>query len=206
MPIRKLLLQNQAWAYAFKSKFPELSAQVAQEQNPSVFWITCADSRVSPELITDSTLSELFVFRNVANIVNGDDLSSMSALEFAVKYLKVQHIVVCGHTNCGGIHSALQADQSFGKFMDPWLNNIRQLTKDHHDQLTGLSDQERFQTVVELNVKRSMSNIARSEAVQRRWEEEDAVPLSVHGLVLRLETLELHRLNPTLDGIEARDI
>ncbi|KAJ1978457.1 hypothetical protein H4R35_001898 [Dimargaris xerosporica] len=194
MAFKQLLTKNKAWAQAFRKDQGEVAVRASQGQAPAVLWFGCSDSRVSPELLGDTTLGEVFVHRNIANVINADDKNSMSVLEYAVKYLGVQHVVVCGHTACGGILAALSG-QSFGPSLDPWLGNIREIQQRHQTQLNALDDAGKQKLLTRLNVQRSLLNIAQSTPVQQRWQNSQAAPLSLHGVIFNLDTLQLESLD-----------
>ncbi|KAJ1929757.1 hypothetical protein IWQ60_000909 [Tieghemiomyces parasiticus] len=203
MPFRHFLSGNAQWAAEFKAKVPQLAAQLSQAQAPRTLWYTCADSRVSPEMITNSNPGELFVHRNIANVVSTTDLSAMSVLEFAVKVLKVEHIVVTGHAMCGGVLATLSG-QPAGEHLDEWLTPVKHLhalqkqgfTCDgqHLDQ--ALPKDQMELDLTKLNIRRSLSQLAQSTYVQARWQDATAPPLTLHGLYLNLDSFKLEVTHP----------
>ncbi|RKP39497.1 carbonic anhydrase [Dimargaris cristalligena] len=207
MPLEKILRQNQAWAASFKKEHPTLAARTAQGQAPAILWYGCSDSRASPEVVADCTLGDLFVQRNIANVVHRGDPSSMSVLEYAIRHLGVQHVVVCGHTKCGGVQAAL-ANKSVGSYLDPWLEKLKRLIPrippPSPPSLASSPDLERQRALIDLNVYQSLYEIAHSEVVQARWEE-NAIPLTLHGWVYNLETLELEDMAVEVNSREMAD-
>ncbi|KAJ1985670.1 hypothetical protein H4R33_003847 [Dimargaris cristalligena] len=226
MPLEKILRQNQAWAASFKKEHPTLAARTAQGQAPAILWYGCSDSRASPEVVADCTLGDLFVQRNIANVVHRGDPSSMSVLEYAIRHLGVQHVVVCGHTKCGGVQAAL-ANKSVGSYLDPWLEKLKRLIPripppsppslasspdvaccripaSEAATAVGYGELERQRALIDLNVYQSLYEIAHSEVVQVRWEE-NAIPLTLHGWVYNLETLELEDMAVEVNSREMAD-
>lgn len=179
----KLLVENQAWAQEKLDADPAFFERLSKGQSPEFLWIGCSDSRVPAEDITNSEPGEIFVHRNVANLVVNTDLNLLSVLEFAVNVLKVKHIIVCGHYSCGGVKAAM-SQQHIG-LINKWLRNIKDTYRIHRDELAGIEDSEVLaDRMVELNVKEQVRNLAKTSIVQKAWKKERR-PL-LHGWVYGL--------------------
>ncbi len=182
---KKLLRNNQAWLEQKLALDERYFERQAEGQQPPFLWIGCADSRVSPQEITGSEGGDLFVHRNIANIVNHSDLNLMSMLEFGVLELRVDHIIVCGHTRCGGVQAAL-GHRKLG-IIDKWIRSIKDVYHLHREELEAEKEEvARWDKLVELNVRDQVMNLAKTSFVQRRWHEGDFPVL--HGWVYHLET------------------
>lgn len=170
---------------------------LASGQNPELLYIGCSDSRVTAEDIMGLQPGEAFVHRNIANLVNNVDLSVMSVLNYAVRHLKVNHVVVCGHYNCGGVKAAMQpADMGI---LNPWLRNIRDVYRLHKEELNGITNEAlRYDRLVELNVQEQCVNLIKTAAVQEANKERG---LRVHGWVFDIRTGRLIDLNIDFDNI-----
>ncbi len=181
---KKLLDNNQAWVREMLDLDREFFRRQSEGQHPPFLWIGCADSRVSPDEITGSHSGDMFVHRNIANIVNHSDLNLMSLLEYGVLELRVDHIIVCGHTRCGGVKAAL-GHRKIG-ILDKWIRAIKDVYHLHRDELERLEDEGRvWDRLVELNVREQMTNLAKTSFVQKRWSEGEFPVL--HGWVYHLE-------------------
>jgi carbonic anhydrase len=186
---KKLLSNNEAWIRQKLEVDEGYFRRQSQGQHPPFLWIGCADSRVVPHEITGSHAGDLFVHRNIANIVTHSDLNLMSVLEFGVLELRVDHIVVCGHTKCGGVQAAL-GHRRFG-IIDKWIRTIKDVYHLHREELEKLEDEEElWARLVELNVREQVLNLAKTSFVQRRWQKGEFPVL--HGWVYHVEdgTLE----------------
>lgn len=179
-----------------QSENPGLFDQLAKGQAPDVLWIGCADSRVPPTQIVDGEPGELFVHRNVANVVSESDPNGMSVLQFAVESLEVRHIVICGHYGCGGVQAVL-SDETSGSLSD-WLEPLHELVTEHESELDGLDEQARWDRACELNVEAQVERIARTAIVQQAWDR--GQDLSVHGWIYRLENGRIRDLGVRVDG------
>lgn len=165
----KLLLENKAWAAEKIHDDPEYFVRLAKLQKPEFLWIGCSDSRVPANQITGTLPGEVFVHRNVSNLMVEGDLNLLSVLHYAVNYLKVKHIIVCGHYGCGGVKAALDND-SYG-ILDQWLINIKRIRDDNREELAALEDiDERADRLVELNVVQQVHNIAHTDIIREVWE------------------------------------
>ncbi len=165
---KKLLLSNKAWASERLEVDEHYFDDLSKDQNPLFLWIGCADSRVPAEEITHADPGEIFVHRNVANMVVHTDMNLLSVLQYAVEVLKIRHIIVCGHYNCGGVKAAM-TNKDFG-LINKWLRNIKEVYEKHYDELQAIGDeQSRFNAMVELNVKEQIQNLAKTTIVQKAW-------------------------------------
>lgn len=165
---KKLLLSNKAWASERLAVDENYFENLSKDQNPLFLWIGCADSRVPAEEITHADPGEIFVHRNVANMVVHTDINLLSVLQYAVEVLQVKHIIVCGHYNCGGVRAAM-TNTDYG-LINKWLRNIKEVYEKHFEQLTTINnEQDRFNTLVELNVAEQIKNLAKTTIVQKAW-------------------------------------
>ncbi len=197
MKIAQIFANNQAWIAAKLKEQPDYFTNLAYGQNPDVLYIGCSDSRVTAEELMGAKPGEVFVYRNIANMVNNIDLSAMSVINYAVNYLHVKSIVVCGHYNCGGVKAAMQA-ADLG-ILNPWLRSIRDVYRLHKTELDAISDlDQRYNRQVELNVQEQCVNVIKTADVQRGIK---AKELAVHGWVFDLHTGELKDLKIDFDGI-----
>lgn len=172
--------RNRAWAADKKAKDPEFFDKLSAGQSPDYLWIGCSDSRIPAEQITGLEPGEAFVHRNIANLVCNTDLNVMSVIQYAVRHLKVKHIVVCGHYGCGGVKAAMTA-QDLG-ILNPWLRNIRDVYRLHEKELDAIPDEEaRYNRLVELNVIEQCRNVVKTAALQQSYAE-NGFPV-VHGWV-----------------------
>jgi carbonic anhydrase len=183
-PITNLLQNNKAWAAERIKRDPTFFTRLATIQAPEFLWIGCSDSRVPANEIVGLDPGELFVHRNVANVVVHTDLNCLSVLQFAVDVLKVKHVIVCGHYGCGGIHAALEK-QSHG-LIDNWLRHVQDVERDYEDELALIADQQaRENRLCELNVAEQVRNVARTTIVQDAWRGGHDVRL--HGWIYGLK-------------------
>lgn len=164
----KLLLENKAWAAEKVQDDPEFFSRLAHLQTPEFLWIGCSDSRVPANEITGTQPGEIFVHRNIANMVVHTDLNLLSVLQYAVDVLKVKHIIVCGHYGCGGVKAAL-TQHSFG-IINKWLRNIKDVYRFHQDEIDALkTEDEKVDRLIELNVQEQVMNLAKTSIVQKAW-------------------------------------
>jgi carbonic anhydrase len=183
-PFKKLLDNNKAWAAARVKHDPTFFTRLASQQAPQFLWIGCADSRVPANEIVGLDPGELFVHRNVANVVVHTDLNCLSVLQFAIDVLKVKHVIVCGHYGCGGIHAALEK-QSHG-LIDNWLRHVQDVERDYEDELALITDPNaRVDRLCELNVAEQVRNVARTTIVQDAWRA--GHDLQLHGWIYGLK-------------------
>ncbi len=192
-PFEKILQDNKAWAAQQLATDPEYFKRLIEIQSPEVLWIGCSDSRVPADKITGTQPGEIFVHRNVANLVVHTDLNLLSVLQYAVEVLKVKHIIVCGHHNCGGIRAALR-NQSLG-LIDKWLWNIKNVYLQYKDEINALaSEDEKVDLLTELNVKEQVLNLAKTSIIQKAWKNNKAPDL--HGWIYDLRD---GIINPVFD-------
>lgn len=183
-PYDRLLLENKAWSKEMHQEDPEFFKRLAALQKPEFLWIGCSDSRVPADKITGTQPGEIFVHRNIANLVVHTDLNLLSVLQYAVEVLQVKHIIVCGHYGCGGIKAAM-THHSFG-IINKWLKNIKDVYRFNRDEIEAIGDEEeRTNLLVELNVKEQVMNLAKTSIVQRAWKDKGGPDL--HGWVYGLD-------------------
>src|SRR6478609_4001158 len=167
-PYEKLLLENKAWAQEHVETDPEYFTRMSKVQTPEFLWIGCSDSRVPANEITNTDPGEIFVHRNIANLVVHTDLNLLSVLQYAVEVLKVEHVIVCGHYGCGGVKAAL-THTDLG-LINKWLRNIKDTYFYHKDELNAIQDMEkRTDRLTELSVMDQVMNLAQTSIIQRAW-------------------------------------
>jgi carbonic anhydrase len=181
--LNHLLVNNREWAAAMRAKEPEFFSKLQGVQSPEYLWIGCSDSRVPANQITGLLPGEVFVHRNVANVVVHSDLNCLSVMQFAVEVLKVRHILVVGHYGCGGVLAAL-SNLRFG-LIDNWLRHVQDVRNKHAALLEQFPDVERQDRLCDLNVIEQVANVCETTIVQQAWER--GQDLTVHGWVYRLE-------------------
>jgi carbonic anhydrase len=201
--IDELLNKNKAWAAAMTADDPDFFARLAAQQAPAYLWIGCADSRVPATQLVDLRPGEMFVHRNVANVVVHSDLNCLAVLNFAIDVLRVRHIIICGHYGCGGVDAALN-NRSFG-LIDNWLRHVQD-ARNKHLELLGQcrDDMHRLQRMCELNVIEQVVNVCHTTIVQVAWER--GQPLAVHGWVYDVGDGILHDLGVTINGPQELDL
>jgi carbonic anhydrase len=181
----KLLLENKAWAAEKKQADPNYFERLSLLQTPEFLWIGCSDSRVPANEITGTQPGEIFVHRNVANLVVNTDVNLLAVLDYAVTHLKVKHVIVCGHYGCGGIKAAA-AKTDFKPVLNMWLRNVKDVIRHHREELESIKDEERrSDRLVELNVQEQVYNLAKTTIIQRCWKKEQRPDL--HGWVYGLK-------------------
>jgi carbonic anhydrase len=181
----KLLLQNKAWAQEIKADDPEYFERLSHLQTPEFLWIGCSDSRVPADRITGTQPGEIFVHRNVANLVVNTDVNLLAVLDFAVTVLKVKHVIVCGHYGCGGIKAAATKNDH-KPVLNMWLRNIKDVYRLHRDELDAITrDEQRINRLVELNVQEQVTNLSKTTIIQKAWKKEQRPDL--HGWVYGLK-------------------
>jgi carbonic anhydrase len=200
---RKLLLANKAWVQDRLSADEHYFESMAKDQKPEFLWIGCSDSRVPAEEITGTEPGELFVHRNIANLVVHTDMNMLSVLQYAVEVLKVKHIIVCGHYGCGGIESALSR-KPLG-LINRWLQHIKDVYRIYSRELEAIADEKaRFDRLVELNTIEQVQNLAQTSIVQRAWKRMDQ-PM-IHGWIYDMRTGRLNELAQMGPGTKMDDI
>ncbi len=179
----QLLHNNKEWAKEQKEKSPEFLKSLEAQQSPDFLWIGCSDSRVPPNEVTKTLPGQMFIHRNIANLVVNTDVNLLSVLQYAVQVLKVKHIIVCGHYGCGGVKAAM-GNQKFG-LIDNWLREIKDVYRLNRNTVDALPiAEERFDKLVEVNVIEQVYNLAKTSIVQAAWAKEQRPHL--HGWVYRL--------------------
>ncbi len=196
--LEHLLAQNRAWAARVTRQNPDFFRTLSGQQAPDYLWIGCSDSRVPANEIVDLLPGELFVHRNVANVVVHTDLNCLSVLQFAVDVLGVRHVIVCGHYGCGGVRAALE-NLRLG-LSDNWLRHVQDVQQRHAERLSALEPEARLRRLCELNVLEQVMNVCRTTIVQDAWARGQR--LSVHGWVYGLEDGLLRDLGLTLSEAE----
>ena len=184
-PIEKLLSENKAWAAGVKADDPAYFERLAHLQTPEFLWIGCSDSRVPADKITGTQPGEIFVHRNIANLVIHTDVNLLSVLDFAVNHLQVRHVIVCGHYGCGGIKAAM-TNHDYNYVLNMWLRNIKDVYRLHSRELEAIEGEEdRTDRLTELNVKEQVMHLAKTSIIQRAWKQERRPHL--HGWVYGLK-------------------
>lgn len=190
-----LLERNRSWADLIKKSDPDFFSRLAGQQAPRYLWIGCSDSRVPANQILGLLPGEIFVHRNVANVVVHSDLNCLSVIQFAVDVLKIRHIIVCGHYGCGGVAAAMR-DAKLG-LIDNWLRHVQDVRNRNRDELGGLADdQARMTRLCELNVLSQAINVAETTLLQDAWARGQQV--EIHSLIYGLDNGILHQLSPSL--------
>jgi carbonic anhydrase len=184
MSLKQLLENNRAWAKDMLSQDKQYFSRLAQQQSPQYLWIGCSDSRVPANQITGLAPGEVFVHRNIANVVVHTDLNCLSVIQFAVDILKVRHIILCGHYGCSGVEAAMTKHRI--GLSDNWLRHVQDVAAKHRKDLDKVVGQAvRHRRLCELNVREQVENIAQCTAVQEAWER--GQPLEVHGWIYDLK-------------------
>lgn len=197
--LNRLLDQNRAWAANIKSSDPDFFQTLAKQQSPKFLWIGCSDSRVPATQLVGMIPGEMFVHRNVANVVVHTDFNCLSVMQYAVDVLKVEHIIICGHHGCGGVKAAMDNLQL--GLIDNWLRHVQDVLHHHEGSLTLIEDEEqRLNRLCELNVIEQVLNVGRTTIVQEAWQREQE--LAVHGWIYGLEDGLLRDLQISIDNAE----
>jgi len=179
-----LFENNREWAKRIKEEQPDFFEELSKDQNPEYLWIGCSDSRVPANEIVDLAPGDLFVHRNVANLVVHSDLNSQAVIQYAVEVLKVKHVIICGHYGCGGVRASMQ-DESFG-LIDNWLLHIKDIYRRFEDEISAIEDEnEKVNALCERNVYAQVMNVSHNPFVQQAWKK--GQQLSVHGWIYSLE-------------------
>ncbi len=181
--IQQLFDHNREWAAQMEQDAPGFFARLAKQQKPDFLWIGCSDSRVPANQITGLMPGEVFVHRNVANIVMQTDLNCMSVIDFAIRKLQVRHVIVCGHYGCAGVHAAID-DTAVGAVND-WLSGIRDLWEQHRDDLVDLDTAAAEARLCELNVQQQVRSLCRTTVMKEAWDRGQAI--DVHGWIYGIE-------------------
>jgi carbonic anhydrase len=194
---KKILDNNKKWVETSLASDPNFFADLAKGQTPPLLWIGCSDSRVPANEIVGAKPGEVFVHRNIANMVVHSDMNMLSVLDYAVNVLKVKHVIVCGHYGCGGVKAAM-GNQSIG-IIDNWIRHIKDVYRLHNTYLDSIQDEtERFNTFVELNVKEQVFDLAKTSIVQGAWRNNQ--DLTLHGWVYGLNSGFVTDLNVNISS------
>ncbi|WP_153557898.1 carbonate dehydratase [Roseimaritima sediminicola] len=194
-----LIENNRTWAKNILEEDPEFFSKLAKGQKPEILWIGCADSRVPANQIIGLKPGEVFVHRNIANVVVHSDFNCQSVMEYAVSALQVKHIIVCGHYGCGGVQAATQNNHV--GLIDGWLRHIRDIRQKHDELLQGIDDENQLlDRLCELNVVEQALNVCHSTVVQEAWEQ--GRELAVHGWIYAIKDGLIRDLNVTIAGTD----
>lgn len=196
--LKYLFERNRVWANEIKDKDPEYFMDLSKQQAPQYLWIGCSDSRVPANQIVNLPPGEVFVHRNIANVVVHTDLNCLSVIQFAVETLKIKHIIVCGHYGCSGIKASME--KSAHGLIDNWLRHIKDVSRFNADKLQGLSAEEKHDRLCELNVVEQVTNVCNSTIVQNAWR--NGEELSVHGWIYGIKNGILKDLDVTFSSNE----
>lgn len=198
LPLQHLLDNNRQWAEDITRRDPQFFEKLSLQQAPEYMWIGCSDSRVPANELIGLLPGEVFVHRNVANVIVHSDLNCLSALQFAVDALSVKHVIVCGHYGCGGVNAALTGRRV--GLVDNWLRHIHDLRQKHDTSLLSLDDDTRFDRLCELNVIEQVLNACQTTVVQDAWLRGQS--LTVHGWIYRLRNGRLNDLSVSISSTE----
>lgn len=200
LSLTTLLERNRAWAKAMTDRDPDFFQRLVRQQTPEYLWVGCSDARVPANELMGMAPGELFVHRNIANLVHNIDINLMSVLEYAVGVLKVRHVIVCGHYGCGGVRAAVDR-QEFG-LIDNWLRKIKDIYAANKDALDDETDPEkRINLLCEINVRQQVLNICHTSIIQNAWR--NGQELAVHGWIYSIGDGLLKDLGFTIDGAHA---
>lgn len=197
--LKNLFEQNKRWAEKVKESDPEFFLKLSKQQHPEYLWIGCSDSRVPANQIIDLLPGEIFVHRNIANLVVHTDLNCLSVLQYAIEVLKVKHVIVCGHYGCGGIIAAWE-NREHG-LIDNWLLNVKDIYRYHQGRIDALAqEQDKVNLLCELNVVEQVANVCHTTIVQNAWKH--GQELSVHGWIYSIEDGILQDLNVCVTSLD----
>lgn len=202
MSLDDLIARNKKWAEQQKKEDPEFFHRLSVQQNPEYLWIGCSDSRVPANQVVGLDPGELFVHRNIANVVVHTDFNCLSVLQFAVDVFKVRHIIVCGHYGCGGVEAAMH-NKEYG-LVDNWLRHIKDIYITHKVEIDALRfEQQRVNRLCELNVIEQVNNLSKTKIVQHAWERGQDV--TIHGMIYSIADGLLKELNVNTNSTKAID-
>lgn len=200
--IEELLAANKKWAEELKTEDPGFFERLSEAQAPEILWIGCADSRITPTSSVGLLPGDMFVHRNVANLVQHSDMNCLAVLQFAVEVLKVRHIIVCGHYGCGGVKAAFD-DSRFG-LVDNWLRNIQDTMHKHRQAIDGGPDYDsRLDKLCEINVIEQVANVGETTIVQDAWDR--GQELFIHGWIYRIAEGVYRDMGITVSGLDELD-
>jgi carbonic anhydrase len=196
---RSLLENNKAWSLRMREENPELFTELAKHQSPFFLWIGCSDSRVPPNQITGTIPGDMFIHRNIANMVVHTDMNLLSVVDYGVNALGIDHIIICGHYGCGGVKAAMGIE--FNGYAANWVRNIRDVIRLHEEELNSISnEEERFNRLVELNVAEQVYDLSRTSLLREAWGK--GRKIQVHGWVYGLHNGLIKDLGVTRTGYE----
>lgn len=196
-----LLARNVQWAQRKIADDPQFFQRMDAQQKPNYLWIGCSDSRVTANDVLELDPGQVFVHRNIANVVHTSDLNILSVLEFAVEHLKVQHIIVCGHYGCGGIERVFAPER--GELFDHWLQPVSMFYRKHRKAFDALPDEQRLERMCEINIEMQVRRLAATPIVENAWAR--GQELHLHGWIYRIGNGLLRDLGPHLSSIAERD-
>ena len=196
--LKHLFERNQTWADEIKKEDPHFFSQLSQQQAPEYLWIGCSDSRVPANQIVNLPPGEIFVHRNIANVVVHTDLNCLSVIQYAVEVLKVKHIMVCGHYGCGGIKAALENSEN--GLIDNWLGHVKDVSRFNAKKFENLDDKQALDLLCELNVIEQVNNVCNTTIVQNAWK--NGAELNVHSWVYSIKNGILKSLAPSVASKE----
>lgn len=197
--LEHLFVRNRAWSENIKKSDPDFFNKLSKQQKPEYLWIGCSDSRVPANQIVDLLPGEIFVHRNIANVVVHTDLNCLSVIQYAVEVLEVKHIIVCGHYGCGGVKAALE-NKEHG-LIDNWLRHIKDVYRFHQDKFSNIVDENnKLNLLCELNVIEQVANVCNTTIVQNAWKAKKE--LTVHGWIYSIENGLLKDLNVSISNID----
>lgn len=196
--LKHLFENNIAWAKEKTKKNPEFFSTLAEQQFPEYLWIGCSDSRVPANQIIDLPPGEVFVHRNIANVVTHTDLNCLSVIQFAVDVLKIKHIIVCGHYGCSGVRAAME-DQEHG-LVDNWLRHVKDVARFNAKKLDGLSADDKHDRLCELNVQEQVVNVCNTNIVKHAWD--SGADLTIHGWIYNIENGVLKDLDMCINSTD----
>lgn len=199
--LEELLARNVGWAKRKTAADPRFFSRMAVQQTPNYLWIGCSDSRVTANDVLELDPGQVFVHRNIANVVHTSDLNILSVLEFAVEHLKVEHIIVCGHYGCGGIERVFAKER--GQLFDHWLQPVSMLYRKHRKVFDALSPAQRLNRMCEINIEMQVRRLAATPIVENAWSR--GQELHLHGWIYRIDSGLLRDLGPHLSSIAERD-
>jgi carbonic anhydrase len=194
-----LLQRNRQWAANVHANDPEFFSKLADQQSPQYLWIGCSDSRVPANQITGLAPGEVFVHRNVANVVVETDFNLLAVVQYAVDVLKIRHVIICGHYGCGGVKAAVENFRH--GMIDNWLSSIRALRRTHHAELAELAPDAAVDRLCELNVLAQARHVARSTIIEDAWERGQEI--SIHSWIYRLDNGIITPLAPPIERLLA---
>jgi carbonic anhydrase len=197
--LKHLFEKNKKWAEKTTESDPDFFTRLSKQQSPEYLWIGCSDSRVPANQIVDLLPGEIFVHRNIANVVVHTDLNCLSVIQYAVEVLKIKHIIVCGHYGCGGIKAALEGKEH--GLIDNWLRHIKDVYRFHQEKLEALENEaDKFNLLCELNVVEQVANVCHTTIVQNAWKA--GQKLAVHGWIYGLESGIIKDLHVCITGLD----